>query len=54
MSQSVSVRSSRLTIPHERMSERRFVLVPLRELAARVRHDLAADLATFTVDLPGT
>ncbi len=32
------VRSSVLTIPHARISERRFVLIPLRELAAHVRH----------------
>lgn len=32
------VRSARLTIPHERMDERRFVLVPLRELAPHLRH----------------
>ena len=32
------VRSAALTIPHERMSERRFVLIPLRELAAQIRH----------------
>ncbi len=31
------VRSSRLTIPHERLSARRFVLIPLCELAARLR-----------------
>lgn len=36
--ENVVVRSSVLTIPHERMSERRFVLIPLRELAARTRH----------------
>jgi 2-amino-4-hydroxy-6-hydroxymethyldihydropteridine diphosphokinase len=36
--ENVVVRSSVLTIPHARMSERRFVLVPLRELAARLRH----------------
>lgn len=32
------VRSSQLTIPHERLAERKFVLVPLRELAADLRH----------------
>ena len=32
------VRSATLTIPHERMSERRFVLIPLRELAGELRH----------------
>ena len=32
------VRSATLTIPHERLAERRFVLVPLRELAASHRH----------------
>lgn len=36
--ENVVVRSSALTIPHERMGERRFVLIPLRELAARTRH----------------
>lgn len=38
--ENVVVRSSALTIPHERLAERRFVLVPLRELAACVRHPL--------------
>ncbi len=32
------VRSSVLTIPHERLTERRFVLIPLRELAPHIRH----------------
>src|SRR5215471_9370847 len=32
------VRSPALTIPHERVEDRRFVLVPLREIAAGVRH----------------
>jgi 2-amino-4-hydroxy-6-hydroxymethyldihydropteridine diphosphokinase len=36
--ENVVVRSSVLTIPHERLGERRFVLVPLRELAAHTRH----------------
>ena len=35
------VRSSALTIPHERLSERRFVLIPLRELAASHRHPVS-------------
>ncbi len=37
----VLVRSSVLTIPHERLAERRFVLVPLRELAPRLRHPVS-------------
>lgn len=32
------IRSAALTIPHERIGERRFVLIPLREIAARIRH----------------
>jgi len=36
--ENVVVRSSVLTIPHERLSERRFVLIPLRELAGDLRH----------------
>ena len=36
--ESVTMQSSELTIPHERMSERKFVLIPLRELAADARH----------------
>jgi 2-amino-4-hydroxy-6-hydroxymethyldihydropteridine diphosphokinase len=38
--ENVVVRSSVLTIPHGRLSERRFVLVPLRELAADLRHPI--------------
>jgi 2-amino-4-hydroxy-6-hydroxymethyldihydropteridine diphosphokinase len=36
--ENVVVRSPHLTIPHERLAERRFVLIPLGELAARLRH----------------
>jgi 2-amino-4-hydroxy-6-hydroxymethyldihydropteridine diphosphokinase len=36
--ESVVVRSAALNIPHERMAERRFVLLPLRELAGNLRH----------------
>ena len=32
------VRSVGLTIPHQRLADRRFVLVPLAELAANLRH----------------
>lgn len=32
------VRSSALTIPHAQISGRKFVLIPLRELAAHARH----------------
>lgn len=39
--ENVVLRSSELTVPHERLSERRFVLVPLRELAARLRHPVS-------------
>jgi len=38
---SVVVRSAALTIPHERMAERRFVLLPLRELAGNLRHPVS-------------
>lgn len=36
--ENIVVRSSALTIPHPRLSDRRFVLIPLRELAADARH----------------
>jgi 2-amino-4-hydroxy-6-hydroxymethyldihydropteridine diphosphokinase len=36
--ENVVVRSSVLTIPHERLGDRRFVLIPLRELGAQLRH----------------
>ncbi len=36
--ESVVVRSTALNIPHERLAERRFVLLPLRELAGNIRH----------------
>jgi len=32
------VRSTTLTIPHERLADRRFVLIPLRELDPNLRH----------------
>ena len=34
------VRSAALTIPHPRLEERRFVLVPLHELEPRLRHPI--------------
>ena len=39
--ENVLVRTAALTIPHERMNERRFVLIPLRELAPTVRHPIS-------------
>jgi len=36
--ENVVVRTAALTIPHERMNIRRFVLIPLRELAPAIRH----------------
>lgn len=39
--ENVVVRTAALTIPHERMHERRFVLIPLRELAPNIRHPLS-------------
>jgi 2-amino-4-hydroxy-6-hydroxymethyldihydropteridine diphosphokinase len=38
--ENVTVRTTALTIPHERMDSRRFVLVPLRELAPTLRHPI--------------
>jgi 2-amino-4-hydroxy-6-hydroxymethyldihydropteridine diphosphokinase len=38
--ENVVVRTAALTIPHARMNERRFVLVPLRELAPAARHPI--------------
>ncbi len=39
--ENVVVRSGALTIPHERMETRRFVLLPLRELAPAARHPVS-------------
>ena len=39
--ESVVVRSAMLNIPHQRMAERRFVLLPLRELAGNLRHPVS-------------
>jgi len=39
--ESVVMRSAALNIPHERMAERRFVLLPLRELAGNLRHPIS-------------
>ena len=39
--ENVVVRTAVLTIPHERMNTRRFVLIPLRELAPAVRHPVS-------------
>ena len=36
--ENVVVRTGALTIPHERLAERRFVLIPLRELAPHLQH----------------
>ncbi len=36
--ENVIVRLTKLTIPHPRLPERRFVLIPLAELAPRLRH----------------
>jgi len=44
--ENVVVRSSALTIPHARMSERRFVLIPLRELAPTARHPVSMRTVT--------
>lgn len=48
------VRSAEVTIPHPRMAERRFVLVPLGELAAQARHPVTqqtvADMLHETPD----
>jgi len=39
--ENVVVRTAVLTIPHERMNTRRFVLIPLRDLAPAVRHPVS-------------
>jgi len=38
--ENVVVRSAALNIPHARLSERRFVLIPLRELAGTLRNPI--------------
>lgn len=42
----VVVRTTDLIIPHERMNERRFVLIPLRELASAARHPVSKRTVT--------
>jgi 2-amino-4-hydroxy-6-hydroxymethyldihydropteridine diphosphokinase len=53
--ENVTVRTAVLTIPHERMHERRFVLIPLRELAPSARHPVSKrtvmELLQETADL---
>ncbi len=44
--ENVVVRSAALTIPHERMNERRFVLIPLRELVPAARHPVSKRTVT--------
>jgi len=44
--ENVVVRTAALTIPHERMNERRFVLVPLRELTPTTRHPVSRRTVT--------
>lgn len=48
--ENVVVRTVDLTIPHERMSERRFVLIPLRELASAVRHPVSKRTVSELLD----
>jgi len=53
--ENVVVRTAALTIPHARMNERRFVLIPLRELAPAARHPVSkrtvAEILHDTPDL---
>ena len=44
--ENVVVRTTALTIPHARMNERRFVLIPLRELAPAARHPVSRRTVT--------
>jgi 2-amino-4-hydroxy-6-hydroxymethyldihydropteridine diphosphokinase len=52
--ENVVVRTAALTIPHARMNTRRFVLIPLRELAPAARHPVSrktvADMLQDTPD----
>jgi 2-amino-4-hydroxy-6-hydroxymethyldihydropteridine diphosphokinase len=53
--ENVVVRTAALTIPHERMTERRFVLVPLREIAPAARHPVnGKSVAEMLHDAPAT
>jgi 2-amino-4-hydroxy-6-hydroxymethyldihydropteridine diphosphokinase len=49
------MRSATLTIPHERLTERKFVLVPLREIAPNLRHPVTqqtvAEMLSQTRDI---
>ena len=53
--ENVVVRTAGFTIPHERMNMRRFVLIPLRELAPAVRHPVSRrTVAEMLMDAPAT
>ena len=51
--ENVVVRTAALTIPHERMNTRRFVLIPLQELAPATRHPISRrTVAEMLLDTP--